>query len=175
MAFVVLENLHSASLVMNSPLEPVTKMVRMLGPEQMELLLKHHAAQQTRNLYYLWEQAQVLLGLALGICLYFATQKRMLSMVLCGVMLGVVMFQFFAITPELSFRGRETDFTQGVGPSSSVMRALILYQLLVISEGVKLVVGGILASYLFSFQTSRKRSRRPVESDFEIDPIRTRS
>jgi hypothetical protein len=169
MAFVVLESLHSASLVMNSPVEPVAKIIKTLGADQLELLLKHHAAEQTRNLYYIWEEAQIMLGLALGICLYFATQKRLLSLVLCGVMLGVVMFQFFAITPELSYLGRETDFAPG-GASPSVVRSLILYQLLLVSEGLKLIVGGVLASYLFSFKTSRNRtSRRRVNSEVIID------
>jgi hypothetical protein len=169
MAFVVLQSLHSASLVMGSPLEPVAKIAKTLGSDQLELLLKHHAAEQTRNLYYVWEEAQIMVGLALGICLYFATQKRLLSLVLCGIMLGVVMFQFFAITPELSFRGRETDFAAGQA-SASLIRALILYQMLMVSEGVKLVVGGVLASYLFSFQTSRKRtSRRRVDTEIALD------
>ena len=43
MAFVVLESLHSASLVMNSPVEPVAKIIRTLGSDQLELLLKHRS------------------------------------------------------------------------------------------------------------------------------------
>jgi len=164
MAFVVLQNLHSSGLVMNSPVEPVTRMIRTLGQDQITLLLRHQAAQQTRNLYYLWEQVQILLGLVLGTCLYFATQKRMLSVVLCGVMLSLVMFQFWAITPELSYRGREMDFSAGTDASGSMVRVLLLYQLLVVTEGLKLVIGGVLASYLFVLRTSRKRvSRRQVD------------
>jgi hypothetical protein len=169
MAFVVLESLHSASLVMNSPVEPVAKIVKTLGADQLELLLKHHAAEQSRNLNYIWEETQVLIGLALGVCLYFATQKRLLSLVLCSVMLGVVMFQLFAITPELNYLGRETDFAPG-GASPGVVRSLILYQLLLVSEGLKLIVGGVLASYLFSFKTSRTRtSRHRLDSEVAVD------
>lgn len=165
MVLVVLENLHSADLVLVSPLEPVGNMIKTLGLEQMTLLLRHHAAEQTRSLYYLWEQAQIVLGLALGICLYFATQKRVLSLALCGVMLGLVMFQFWAITPELSYRGRMTDFPPGSGANSAIVRTLLLYQMMVVSEGLKMVVGGVLASYLFVFRTSRKRSsRREVDT-----------
>lgn len=156
MAFVILQNLHSSSLVTSAPVEPVQKMMKTLGPERLTLLLDHHAAQQNRNLMLDWEQAQILIGLVLGGCLYFATQKRLLSMVLCGVMLALVLFQFWAVTPELSYRGRQTDFTPGTSTAST----LLLYQMLVISEGLKLVVGGILASYLFVFRTSRPRSSR---------------
>jgi hypothetical protein len=160
MALVVVQNLHSSGLVMNSPVEPVTRMIRTLGQDQMTLLLHHQAAQQTRNLYYVWEEAQVALGLALGICLYFATQKRMFSLVLCGVMLSLVMFQFWAITPELGYRGREMDFPAGGDTSGGMVRVLLLYQVLVVTEGLKLILGGVLASYLFVLRTSRKRSSR---------------
>ncbi len=165
MALVVLQNLHSPSLVMNAPAEPVAAMIRTLGQEQMTLLLHHQAAEQTRSLYYLWEQVQVVLALVLGCCLYFATQKRLLSLVLCGVMVALVMFQFFGITPELSYRSRETDFAPASNANGAMVRTLLLYQMLVVTEGLKLVVGGILASYLFAFRTSRKRmSRREADA-----------
>jgi hypothetical protein len=41
-----------------------------------------------------------------------------------------------------------------------MVRVLLLYQMLVVTEGLKIIVGGILASYLFVFRTSRKRSSR---------------
>jgi hypothetical protein len=165
MGLLVLQNLHSADLVLTSPIGPVGNMIKALGSEQITLLLRHHAAEQTRSLYYLWEQAQILLGLVLGVCLYFATQKRTLSMVLCGVMLGLVLFQFWAVTPELSYRGRDTDFPSASGTSGAILRTLLLYQLMVVTEGLKVIIGGILASYLFAFRTSRKRStRREVDT-----------
>jgi hypothetical protein len=166
MAFVVLQNLHSVSLVINSPAAPVAGMIRTLGPDQMSLLLHHHAAEENRNIMYVWEEAEILLGLILGGCLYFATQKRMLSLVLCGIMLTLVLFQFWAVTPEMAYRGRETDFPPGSTTSTIMVRAMVLYQMLIVSEVLKLIVGGILASYLFSFRTTRRRSSR-----VEIEPM----
>jgi hypothetical protein len=160
MAFVVLLNLHSASTLMSSPAVPVAAMIKTLGPDQMALLLHHQAAEENRNIMYVWEQAQIVLGLVLGGCLYFATQKRMLSLVLCGIMLTLVLFQFWAVMPEMAYRGRETDFPPGNNTTSIMVRAMFLYQMAVVSEVLKLLVGGILASYLFAFRTSRKRSNR---------------
>jgi hypothetical protein len=160
MAFVVLQNLHAPELVMNSPVGPVVNIIKTLGQDQVTLLLHHQAAEQTRSVYYLWEQGQIMLGLVLGGCLYFATQKRLLSLVLCGIMLALVLFQFWAITPELSYRGREADFPPGNATSGTMVRALLLYQMMMVTEGLKLVVGGVLASYLFVLRTSRKRSSR---------------
>jgi hypothetical protein len=164
MVLVALQNLHSADLVLISPSGPVGNMVKALGQDQIALLLHHHAAEQTRNLYHAWEQVQIPLGFMLGIFLYFATQKRALSLVFCGVMLGLVIFQFFAVTPELSYRGRETDFPPGSSADGALVRTLLLYQVMFVTEGLKLVIGGVLASYLFVFRTSRKRSGRR-ESD----------
>ncbi len=171
MAFVVLQNLHSVTPLLASPLAPVAAMTKTLGSEQMTLLLQHHAAEQNRNLMYVWEQAQIVLGLVLGGCLYFATQKRLLSLVLCGIMLTLVMFQFWGITPEMAYRGRESDFPPGSTNAPVMMRTVLLYQMLVVSESLKLIVGGILASYLFAFRTSRKRGRREIDL---IDDVNAR-
>jgi hypothetical protein len=170
MVLVVLQNLHSPDLVLTSPIGPVGGMIKTLGTDQITLLLRHHAAEQTRSLYYLWEQVQIALAIARGICLYFATQKRILSVALCGVMLGLVVFQYLAVTPELSYRGRETDFTPGTTANAAMVHTLVLYQMMVVSEGLKLVIGGVLASYLFAFRTSRKRSsRREVDAVSHAD------
>lgn len=158
MAFVVLENLHSASPLLAAPVPAMAKMIKTLGPDQMALLLHHHASEQNRNIIAIWEEVQIVVGLVLGGCLYFATQKRMLSLVLCGIMLTLVLFQFWAITPEMAYRGREADFQVGSPAPAIMMRTLLLYQLLVATEVMKLAVGFILASYLFAFRTSRKRS-----------------
>lgn len=158
MAFVVLQNLHSVTPLVNSPAPQVADMIKALGPDQMTLLLHHQASEQNRNLMYVWEQVQIVLGLVLGGCLYFATQKRVLSLVLCGIMLTLVLFQFWTITPEMVYRSRETDFPPGNATSSIMVRASLLYEMLVVTELLKLIVGGILASYLFAFRTSRRRS-----------------
>jgi len=164
MAFVVLQNLHSVAPLMNAPPAPVANMIKTLGPDQVTLLLHHQALEQNRNIVYAWEQVQIVLGLSMGGCLYFATQKRLLSLVLCGIMLSLVLFQFWAITPEMAYRGRETDFPPGSTSSAVMMRVYLLYQMLVMTEVLKLVVGGVLASYLFAFRTSRKRSRSELEA-----------
>jgi hypothetical protein len=169
LAFVVLENLNSGTMMMSSAPPAMAAMIRTLGQDQMIQLLHHQAAEQNRNIMYIWEQAQIVLGLVLGGCLYFATQKRLLSLVLCGIMLLLVLFQFWAVTPEMSYRGRETDFLAAGSTSGSVVRTLLLYQMLVVTEGLKMVVGGILASYLFVFRISRTRRSRQ-ETDLADQP-----
>ena len=115
MAFVVVQNLHSASpLLADSPVNRSTaKMIKTLGQDQVALLLHHQASEQNRNIIrYLGTGANGS-GRGLGGCLYFATQKRILSLVLCGIMLTLVMFQFWGITPEIGLPRAGGGFSGG--------------------------------------------------------------
>lgn len=162
MAFVSLQNLRAPSLVMTVPLPPVAAMTKQLGWEQMSALLRHASAEQTRHDSRLWIQAQLFVGVVLGVCLMLATQKRVAPLALCGVMLILVLFQL-RLNPELTYQGRETDFPPGSTAVGAVTRYLALQQVHFAVEIVKLLVGGVLASYLFVFRTNR-RGRQDVHS-----------
>ena len=75
-------------------------------------------------------------------------------------MLVLVLFKHFAISPELAYRGRATDFPPGSAVFGAQARVWALNQVYVGVESVKLVLGGILASYLFFFHARRQRSRK---------------
>jgi hypothetical protein len=78
-------------------------------------------------------------------------------------MLVLVLLQFGAISPEIAYRGRETDFPPGSTNIGSVTRLMALQQVYFGVEVVKLIAGGLLASYLFVFRTQR-RSRKDRET-----------
>ena len=128
-------------------------------------------AEQTRRLTYTWEEGQILLALALGGCLLLATQRRIFPLILCGLMLILVVFQFGAISPEIAYRGREADFPPGSNNIGTVTRLLALQQVYFGVEVVKLIAGGLLASYLFVFRTSRhsRRDRDRALTQIEVD------
>jgi len=155
MSFINVQNLGTPSLVLISPPEPVAKMIEQLGWEQMSALVRHTAAEQTRHYTTRWIEAQLPLGLILLLCLAMATQKRVLPLVLCGMMLLAVLFEL-RISPELIYRGRETDFAPGGAAVDPMTRYWALEQLYFGAEIVKLLSGCILASYLFVFRTSRR-------------------
>jgi hypothetical protein len=111
---------------------------------------------------YLWQQLQILVGAVLGVCLFLATQRRTFPLILCGMMFGMVLFEL-RLTPELTYLGRETDFPPGMNSVGLVQRLWALEQVYGGVEIVKLLAGGILASYLFVFRTSR-RSRKDVNA-----------
>ena len=162
MGFVAIENLRSPNLVLSGPIEAASKIIQSLPPDEVRLLLRHLAAEQNRFYFYVWEQVEIPLALLLGGCLFLATQKRIFPLVLCGLMLVLVLFEHVAITPELAFRGRATDFPPGNAVFGAQARVWALYQVYVGAEAVKLVMGGILASYLFVFRT-RRRVRKEVD------------
>lgn len=163
MALLAVGNLHTASRVMASPSPPAAKLIDKLGPDAASLLLNYQAAEQTRDYLPLWENAQFALAVVLGALLYVGTQKKVLPLVLCGAMLLVVLFQHFAVTPELAFRGREADFPPGNTAFGIRTRVLLLSQVYWGAEALKLLMGAVLAFYLFAFRT-RKRVRTPSTS-----------
>ena len=142
------------------------KLIDKLGSDNATLLLRHAAAEQARYIEYKWEEVEMAVGVALFWCLFLSTQRRALPLVLCGIMLLLVVFQHLALTTEMAYRGRETDFPPANTAVGPVTRLLLLQQVFFSVEVMKLVAGGVLASYLFIFRTSR-RSRKNLRS---IDP-----
>ncbi len=163
MGLIEIQSLRSPALVLDEPVPPAAKMIQTLGQEQTRLLLRHFAAQQSRHNSYLWEELQVPLGLAVLLCLFFATQRRILPIVLCALMLGLVLFRHIVITPELTYRGPETDFPPGNAALGPMARLWAMQQVYAGVEIVKLIVGLILASYLF-FLRAPRRNRKEADT-----------
>jgi hypothetical protein len=162
--FLSTQDSHSAAALINSPVPAAKKMIDSLGADQAGLLLRHAAAEESRGVLFTWELAEIPLGLILGGCLFLGTQKRLFPIVLCGAMLALVLFQHFGVGAELAFRGRETDFPPGNAEVGPIERLRALQAVYYGVELVKLVAGGILASYLFVFHTSRRGSRKEVDA-----------
>ena len=168
MVFLNIENLRTTSLVLSEPLPPVSKMIGKNGYDQISTLLRHLAAEQTRHYFSLWELAEFLLAFAVGGSLFLATQRRIFPMILCAMMLMAVAFQHFAVTPELAFRGRETDFPPGNLTLAPMARTWALQQVYFSVEVIKLLAGAVLASYLFVFAPTVGAARTSTRS---IPPI----
>jgi hypothetical protein len=164
--YISVRALESAGIVLNSPPEPVGQIVGKLGYDSAAQFVRHSVMEQMRRLSYTWEEGQILLALALGGCLFLATQRRMFPLVFCGLMLTLVLFQHIALSPEIAYRGRAADFPPGSVDMGINLRLLALQQVYFGVEVVKLIAGGLLASYLFVFRTQRRsrKDREPVAS-----------
>ena len=71
----------------------------------------------------------------------------------------------------MAYRGREADFPPASRVYGTQMRLLLMEQAYVGMEGGKLVIGGILTSYLFVFRASR-RIRRKLDITADVPDAR---
>ena len=75
-------------------------------------------------------------------------------------MLAIVLFQFVAVTPELAYRGRDADFPPGNRTFAIQARLWTMQEAYIALETVKLLMGGVLVSYLFAYQVESRRRRK---------------
>jgi hypothetical protein len=163
MDFLTLENLHTPGMVLATATAPAAKLLGLLSNDDANLILRYQAAEMNRHNAYTWELVEIALALALLACLFLGTQRRKLPLLLCLLMLVALAFQHFAISPELAYRGRDTDFPPGntaFGPQSGLLGMEQIYGGV---EALKLLLGGVLASYLFVFR-SGSRIRKKVDA-----------
>jgi hypothetical protein len=163
MAFLVVENLRWPARLTVTPPRSAARILKQLGPEDAELLLRYQAVEQNRAYLAAWELVQFGVGGALAAFLFLGTQRRIFPLVLCGAMLVMVGFEHFALSPELAFRGRAADFPPRSRTFSVQVRAWAIEEMYIGMEGAKLLTGGVLASYLFVFRTGRGRYRNKVQ------------
>ncbi len=139
-----------------------------IGQGATETLLNFQASEQLRRHWYSWEDAQMFLALALAVSLGLSGRGKLFPLVLTALMFGVLMFQHFGIMPTLQRVGRDLAFlTENRTPvEQELWSQLRIYGGL---ETLKLLLGGVLASYLFVAQNSRRsrRSSRKRHSDFD--------
>jgi hypothetical protein len=160
MILIQVANLRFTASLFTTPSNQAADFLEKTGPQQnVELLLRYQAAEQNRRYSYVWEEVQFGLAIILGGCLFLGTQRRILPLAFCGLMLLMVVFEHVGVTPELAFRGREADFPPGSTTYAVQVRVWALNQVVAWVEGSKLVLGILLSSYLFIFRPRRIRRR----------------
>jgi hypothetical protein len=152
---MVLQNPRLASNALESASPPAVLIMQKLGRDETSLLLRYFAEEEDRFYFSIWELCQIPTALILGAVLYFAAEKRAMPQILCGLMLVLVLFQL-AIQPEFSFRGREADFPPGSQTLGTKARVWALTEVWIGAEAAKLLIGALLASYLFSYKSRRR-------------------
>jgi hypothetical protein len=166
MDLLTLENLHAPGMVVATATPPAFTMLSLLSADDANTLLRYEAVEMNRHYAYGWELVELGLALALLGCLILGTQKRTLPLALCGIMLIVVAFQHFAITPELAYRGRDTDFPPGNTAFGPQARLWTMQQIYGGVEALKLLLGGFLTSYLFVFHGGRRIKKKIDAVDY---------
>ncbi len=149
-------NLKLPERVLANPAPVTEKIVKDYGPDQATLLLRHFAAEGNRYFFGRWERTEILLGILLIPCLYFATDRKPVPLILAGFMLIIVCFQYFALSPELAFRGREADFPPGMGTIAVERRVWLLTEVYIGTEAALVLVGGVLAIFMMLYKSRRR-------------------
>jgi hypothetical protein len=142
--------------VLNSPPPAAAKMIAAFGQEPARALLRYSAAERQQKYFEDWELAQIALGIALAALLFFERERRALAAG-AAVMLMLVAFERFKLTPELAWLGRSLEF--GPATTQPAVRAQLwtLHRMYGGAEILKLLIAAILTGVLFIVRKGRRR------------------
>lgn len=141
-----------------------------IGQEATLSLLNFQASEQLRRYWYSWESTQMILALALALCLGLSGRGKLFPLVLTALMFGILLFQHYGIMPPLQRLGRDVAFlTAEQAPAAQELWSqLRIYGGL---EALKLLIGGLMASYLFVAQSSHRSRHRSRKRHSDLDDL----
>jgi MYXO-CTERM domain-containing protein len=152
-------NLAAVDELLQTPSPKAKQILEKVEQVNARPLLIHYASGLNRWLVLNWERVQLGLGVALLLCLFFGVEGKRFTAVLCLLMLATVAFLHWFLTPEMGKLAEAVDFTLPGDPSVARDRLRSLQAGYSTTEGIKLVLGLLLAGGLLS----RRRRRRSVE------------
>lgn len=167
LAAVVLENLRWADQLAANPSDAARVLMIKIGETDARLLMRYVSSEQNRSYLFTWEQTQMVFALVMAVLLTFSTPRRFLPIALTAAMLAVVLFQHLGVTPELTFRGRQADFLPEESAFSVTARLQTLTRIYAGAEVLKLLLGGVLASYFFVTSSGTRVRKRKHRSEPE--------
>jgi hypothetical protein len=110
MQWVTRESLLGVDRVLAQPDPAATLRIKVLGRDQVRLLLRYEVSEQNRYNLELWEIVQVVLAAIFFFFLLFGTSEGKFSLTLALLLLVLVVAQRFVLTPEMKAMGRMLDF-----------------------------------------------------------------
>jgi hypothetical protein len=161
MIFLSSRNFQHVDEVLKSAPPLIAKMSEALGPQNSRVLLRHLVTEQNR--YYLnkWEQTQLFLGALLTGVFLLLSRNRLLAC-FSAAMLLLVILGHYKITPELDWLGANIEFLPSGVESTDRDHFWKLHTIYGVLEAVKLMLGLIIASVLFTFSHRRLSSQTEV-------------
>ncbi len=165
--FLALEGHRIITRLLDNPTPDVKDILTKAENLAIGPLMHHAASERARSLLNAWENAQLVLGLAMLAILILTDQRKILAILMSAAMAFLVLIQHFFVTPDLSILGRSIDFLAESASFSVTVANLTLTQIYGALETLKLVIGGVLASYFFAMESTVKRgkTRRMRASD----------
>lgn len=149
-------NLKMPERITANPAPDAEKLLQDYGPAQAQLLLRHFAAEGNRYFFARWERTEIVLGLVLIPFVLAATDRKPVPPIMAGMMLVLALFQYYAVTPELSYRGRQADFPPGDANIDTRARVWAMAEVYIGTEVALVLIGGALAGYVASYKSRRR-------------------
>ena len=168
---VVLQNPSAAGRMASAPVDEARPLIEKLGVTDAQTLLRHYTNEQSRSYLANWELTQMVLAVVMVITLALSGQRWVIPVSLTLVMFVIVLFEHFGILPDLLFYGRQADFVRAEASYSLESQMWMLTRTYGAVEVVKLLCGGVMASYLFMAQPGgmvrkrRKGTSQAVDSN----------
>lgn len=152
-------NLASVDELLRTPSPKAKEILEKVEEASARPLLTHHASEFNRWLVRNWERVQLGLGAALLLSLLLGVEGKRYTAVLCLLMLAIVAFLHWFLTPEMEKLAEAVDFAVPSDPSGAGDRLRSLQAGYSTAESIKLVLGLLLAGGLLS----RRRRRHSLE------------
>ena len=124
-----------------------SSMVTELGQPQAREMLRYLSSELNRLYFQLWNVTQLALGLLVLWLIGRAPSARKVRWGIAG-MLGLVAIMLVWLTPEIVSVGRSLDFVPRDPSPPAMQRFWLLHGAYTLLEGVKLVVGLIVAVWI---------------------------
>ncbi|MGH9406236.1 MAG: hypothetical protein ACRD3D_10430 [Terriglobia bacterium] len=110
MWYAATRSFRAASEIWQKPQPEVARLLKPLGESASVELLHHFAAEVNAADFRAYGLAQILLGIALALLLWWQTPRDTAAFVITCVMLALVVILAAIIAPEIASVGRRVDF-----------------------------------------------------------------
>ena len=156
---LALKGQRIASRILDIPIIEAKAALTKAGDAPIAPLLHHLASEQVRATLENWETAQLFIAIGIIVLLVFTDQRKILAILMATTMGLLTLIQHFGVTPDLNILGRSMDFLAESASFSTRTQVWTLTQIYGGLETVKLVIGGLLASYFFAMESTVKRAK----------------
>jgi len=164
---VCFNNVASIDQAMQNTESEARQVIAETGTESAKMFLSSLSAMENTRLLSGWEFGQAPLGL-LAIVVLFLERPSRLLIVLPVVMLLLVGFEHFLITPEIGWLSQALAFVPDGTAVAQRGRLENMYRIYGFVDAAKVLTGGGLAILLFAMRSGRqgRRTRRTDSPDF---------
>ncbi|MGH9611939.1 MAG: hypothetical protein ACRD4P_02545 [Bryobacteraceae bacterium] len=171
LAFVAMGNFATVNSVLANPAPLAARLIQPLGPERSRELLRSLVGEENRRYFQTWELAQFGLGLILGAVLLLDRRSWLLPS-LCGIMLSLVAFLHFRVTPEMVWLQRTVEFIPDGVSTPERTHFMTLHHVYSTIEVIKILLGLAIAGILFTIRPGRRHRSRTEHA--AIPPLERR-